>query len=119
MLERVTGIEPVCSAWKADVLAIVLYPHTKDQRRKHTHFCSVSEELICSKLREFVSHSASSMDGRKAVESRAGECPAVLPWRALSPFRTRCMWAHVGSIRMCTGCEAVRDPAIGWLGTAL
>ena len=25
-MERVTGIEPVYSAWKADVLAIVLYP---------------------------------------------------------------------------------------------
>ena len=26
ILERVTGIEPVYSAWKADILTIVLYP---------------------------------------------------------------------------------------------
>ena len=27
-LERVTGIEPVYSAWKADIIAVILYPHT-------------------------------------------------------------------------------------------
>ena len=29
-MERVTGIEPVYSAWKADALADVLHPHLSD-----------------------------------------------------------------------------------------
>ncbi len=28
MLERVAGIEPASSAWKAEVIAIIRYPHT-------------------------------------------------------------------------------------------
>ena len=27
MLERVAGIEPASSAWKAEVIAIIQYPH--------------------------------------------------------------------------------------------
>ena len=41
-MERVTGIEPVSSAWKADVLAIVRYPHRPGD---HTDALPVFEEI--------------------------------------------------------------------------
>ena len=32
-MERVTGIEPVSSAWKADIKAIILYPQVAKIRQ--------------------------------------------------------------------------------------
>ena len=53
LVERVMGIEPTSSAWKADILADVLYP----QLRKvlyHSFVQMSSMNLAAAKLQDFI-----------------------------------------------------------------
>jgi hypothetical protein len=49
-VERVTGIEPVYSAWKADVLAIVLYPPERMIGRNGAIACPF---VVCESIRTY------------------------------------------------------------------
>ena len=40
LLERITGVEPVSSAWKADALAVVLHPHISPNQNCTGAVCS-------------------------------------------------------------------------------